>query len=139
MSVMHGVERCLWDYKANLASQAAMREEIAGLMSVRGHSYEAHVISVASDPVADVTNRILNLEHKIKSSERRTRPVEKLQVDLQGSDMYISQMGKILSLRYIEHESIEAVMDELAISSATFWRRTKELIRTARKYFGQEE
>ena len=136
---MQGVERCLWDYKANLASQAAMREEIANLMSVRGHSYEAHVISVASDPVADVTNRILNLEHRIKNSEKRTRPVEKLRGDLQSSDMYISQMGKILSLRYIEHESIEVVMDKLAISSSTFWRRTKELLRTARKYFGQSE
>ena len=135
---MRGVERHLWDYKANVACQAAMREEISGLMSVRGHNYEAHTAGI-SDPVAEITNRILNLESRIRKLEKKTRPVEKLSADLCGSDMHISQMRGILNKRYIEHESIEAVKYEIEVSTATYWRRMRELLRLARKYFGAEE
>ena len=116
-----------------------MLDAIADLQSVRGHSYEAHTTNGASDPVAEVTNKILNLERCIRNSEKKTRPVERLQADLTGDNLNYAQMGEILRRKYIEHEPTDTVKRELSISGSTYWRRTRELLRLAKKYFGEEE
>ena len=68
--------------------------------------------------------------------ERRTKPVEKLREDLCGSDLRIGQMREILKLRYVQHDSHEDVQRKMAVSRTTYWRRSRELLRMARRYFG---
>ena len=70
------VERCLYEYPQNVSTIVTSRVDIETLRSVRGHSYDAHILNGISDPVADVTARILSLEKKIMKLRKRTRPVE---------------------------------------------------------------
>ena len=132
------VERCLYEYKANVASIGVMTEEIGDLQSVHGQSYEAHTVNGVSDPVCEVTARIMNLEAKISKTERKVRPVEKLRSDLSGSDLKQSQMREVLELKYIGHESNRETQRQMSVSEATFWRRKRELLRFAKRYFHNE-
>ena len=131
------VERCLWEYKENAAELEVLRMEQQELMSLHVQSYEAHGANGVSDPVSEVAHRRMTLEKKIVKLERRTKPVEKLQGDLCGNDMRISQMREILRLRYLAHDSHEDIQRRMAVSSATYWRRSRELLRMARRYFGE--
>ncbi|MBQ6033911.1 MAG: hypothetical protein IJL33_00260 [Ruminococcus sp.] len=131
------VERCLWEYRANAGALKLMREELSGLMSVRGQNYEAHAVNGVSDPVNEVVQRVMKLERSISRIERYTRPVEALSEYLSGGEMHTYHMMEILRLNYIEHGDHEAVMREIGISPATYWRRRRELLRLARKYFGE--
>lgn len=130
------IEGCLWDFKANAAELEVLRLEHKFLMSVRGQNYEAHGENGISNPVFEVTSRRLSLEHRIARLEKRIIPIEKLQAGLIGTDMRIAQMRDVLRLRYLGHNSHEDVQRKMAVSSATYWRRRRELLNTARKYFG---
>ena len=129
------VEHCLYEYKENKASLEAMRFEISDLKSVHGQNYDGHVINGVSDPVGDVTARIIALEGRIARIERKVRGVERLRDDLKGSDLRYSQMRQILELKYINHEDNIEVQETIAISVSTFWRRVHDLLHIARKYF----
>lgn len=128
------VERCLYDYKANAAEIEVLREELNGLMSLHGQSYEINNSQGESDPVANIVNQSAILEKKIAKLEKRVKPVDKLLSDLKGSSLKVQQMSGILKLRYIEHEDKEIIKKSLAVSEATFWRRVSELIRLAKRY-----
>lgn len=128
------VERCLYDYKANVAEIEVLREELNGLMSLHGQSYEINNSQGESDPVANIVNQSTILEKKIAKLEKRVKPVDKLLSDLKGSSLKVQQMSGILKLRYIEHEDKEVIKKSLAVSEATFWRRVSDLIRLAKRY-----
>ena len=130
------VERCLYDYKANVAEIEILREELNGLMSLHGQSYEINNSQGENDPVANIVNQGLRLEKKIAKLEKRVKPVDKLLSDLKGSSLKVQQMSGILRLRYIEHEDKENIKQSLAVSERTLWRRTGELISLAKRYFG---
>ena len=131
------VERCLWEYRDNLAAIEMMREEMAELQSLRVQTYAGgggQAKGVAADPVLDVCERVLKLEQKIKRLERETTPITLMQETLLGSDIRICQMREILKLRYFEHESKDKVVSSLCVSEATYFRRCSELKQLARKY-----
>ena len=133
------VERCLYEYKANKAAIEAISMEINDLMSVRGCSYEnyspdSHTVS---DSVLEVTAMKMNLEKKIVRLQRLTTPVEKLRDDLSGNSLNTQQMREILVWKYIEHEGNERTQEKMAVSERTFWRRVRELLYLAKKYFGE--
>ena len=132
------VERCLYEYKANVAAIEAINLEMQDLMSVRGHNYEGFSpnLNNVSDPVVEVTARKVQLENKISWLKRLTAPVERLQADLCGSELRIQQMRDILRLKYIGNNRNDDVIAEMYISVPTYWRRVRELLRMARKYFG---
>ena len=133
---MNYVERCLYDYKANVAEIEILREERENLMSMHGQSYEANNSSGKNDPVANTANQKLTLEKKISHIEKRVKPVNKLIKDLQGSSLRVQQMLGILRLKYIEHEDKDTIKHTIAVSEATFWRRVRDLLRLAKRYFG---
>lgn len=135
---MKYVERCLWDYRANVAMLEILQGKLRALQSVHGHNYEAHVENGASDPVAMRTDKVLNMERKIKRTEQLVFPVNRLVSDLSGSSHPTRQMSEILRLKYFDHNSREYVQTKLSISQPTYWRRHEELMRLARKYFGEE-
>ena len=133
------VERCLYEYKANKAAIEAINMEIQDLMSVRGCSYENYSPNMhnVSDSVLEVTARKLNLERKVSKLQRLTAPVEKLKQDLSGNSLSTQQMREILIWKYIDHEGNEGTQAKMAVSERTFWRRVRELLRLAKKYFGE--
>ena len=131
------VERCLWDYRDNLASIEIMREELAGLMSVHGPELGGNISGGSSDPVSRVCERVIMLERNIKKAEKMTVPITRMSEGLCGSDLRISQMREILRLKYFEHGSKEAVIREAGITEKTYYRRCSEIKRLARKYFGE--
>lgn len=128
------VERCLWDFRANMGALSLMREELAGLMSVNAQEYEARTGNSAGDPVADIAHRRMMIERKIQKFERYTRPVERLKEYLEGGDMRTYHMREILRLKYFDHKEMGAVIRKIGISEATYYRRCSELKRLARKY-----
>lgn len=130
------IEKCLWEYKENTALIERLKAVIANLMSVRGHSYEAHVAGVVTDPVLDVTHKILMLEQRIKRTEERVKPVEKLREDIAAGAHKDKYIREVLKLRYLEHSSVDAVREILHISSSTYGRAKQKLLRLASKYFG---
>ena len=117
------VERCLYDYKANVAEIEILREELNGLMSLHGQSYEINNSQGEGDPVANIVNQGLILEKKIAKLEKRVKPVDKLLSDLKGSSLKVQQ-------------DKENIKQSLAVSERTLWRRTGELISLAKRYFG---
>ena len=131
------VERCLLDYRYNLASIEIMREELAGLMSVHGQNFGSTGACVLSDPVSRVCERVMTLEKNIKKAERMTLPITRMVEGLCGSDLRIYQMREILKLKYFDHESKEVVIREAGITEKTYYRRCSEIKRLARKYFGE--
>lgn len=130
------VEKCLYEYKANLAELEVLCEERENLMSLHGNSYEINNSSGEHDPVGNIVNQKFLLDKKILRIKKRVKAVDKLIKDLNNNSDYEKQIAEILKLRYIQHEDKEFVKKELAISEATFWRRVRELIRLAKKYFG---
>ena len=133
------VERCLWDYYANLAEVESMSAELDDLRSVRGHSYEAHVQYGISEPVFNVVNRKLNLERRIAKVGRRIRPVKRLKADFEAGAYRERYLRDIFNIRYMEHGSVDYVMRSLHISQPTYWRNKEKLILLAKKYFAAEE
>lgn len=137
MKILTYVERCLYDYKANVAEIEALRSEQNNLMSLHGHNYEMNNSFGECDPVANIVNQSLNLDKKIAAIEKRVKPVDKLLGDLKGSSQRVQQMAGILRLRYFQHEDNFVVRRELSISSTTLWRRSRELLALASHYFGK--
>ena len=132
---MNYVEKYLYDYKANVAELEALREELNDLVSLHGQSYESFNPSGEADPVANTVNRKIKLEKKIAVVEKRVKPVMRLIEDLKGSSLRAKQMSEILRLKYIEHEDRDVVKKTVAISDMTLWRRSRELISLAVRYF----
>ena len=132
------VERCLWEYKENVAMLERLCWLLSVARSVRGHSYEAHVAGNVSDPVADVVNRVMNLEKRIVKTLERTKPVDKLWKDISGGAYQDKYIREVLKMRYMEHVSVDAIRDVLHISSSTYGRVKQKLLKVAGKYFGLE-
>lgn len=129
----------MWDYKANIGKLAQIRSELENVRSVRGHSYEAHVMSSGTtDPVADVVNKILAIERRIKRTENDVEPIHRLEMDIEAGCYRDRYVREIFKLRYIEHWSVDYIMGELSISSSTYWRGKERLVDIARKYFALE-
>ena len=129
------VEKCLYDYLANIAALEYLQEELINLKSIHGHSYEINKPSVGSDPVINTVNNRMELEKKISKLGKKINPIKRLIDDLESRE----HLKKILLLKYISHGKNDYVQKEMNMSSATYWRRVRELLRIAKKYFGNEE
>ena len=130
------VEKCLYNYRPNSIQYEKLKDKLTSLISVRGHNYEAHVPNVTSDPVADVAHNRIKLEKRINELERYITPVNNLCYDLKHVYSGMHQCLKILQMKYFRHDNMNSILRELHISQPTYWRRTQELIRLAKHYFG---
>ncbi len=133
------VERCLWEYKENIAMLEYLCWQVKVARSVRGHSYEAHVAGNTTDPVANVVNRIMNLERRIYKTLERVKPIEKLKHDISEGAYQDKYVREILKMRYMEHASVDSILEELHISSSTYDRVKQKLLKITGKYFGIEK
>ena len=130
------VERCLWEYRENLAMLERLYWLVSVARSVRGHSYEAHVAGNTTDPVADVVHRVMQLEKRIRKTYERVKPIERLNKDIAEGAHQDRYVREVLKMRYMEHVSVDTIRDELHISSSTYGRAKQKLLKIACKYFG---
>ena len=130
---MNYVERCLYDYLENVVKLYMFQMDLSCLMSVQGQSYNLHSGNGVSNPVFEITSRLMTLERKIYQIEKRVKPVRQLKSELIGTDERIQHMMSILRLRYFRHMQHDEVIKAMSISRATYWRRHSELLRKARK------
>ena len=132
------IDKCLWDYKANIAAIDWLRDEIANLSSLHAQDYDFRQGSGVSDPVGNLVSKCQYMEGKIRKLESITRPITRMYEELSGSDMAESQMREILKLRFFDHESRSVVIRKMSISDATYIRRCSAIKGRARKYFGEQ-
>ena len=134
------VEKCLYEYKSNIAVLEYLQEEKNNLMSIHGHSYDIENKSSMSNPVLTTVNQSMELEKKIACLKRKIVPVRKLLDDLAvGKSLRVQQMREILISKYVAHEDNQHVQEKMCVSVSTYWRRVREFLRLARKYFGKIE
>ena len=137
--IMNYVERCLYCYRDNLTLLDNSRAELQTVKSLQVQNYKPNSGSGISNPVFEVTAKIISLEQKIKALLRHTMPVKKLFRTLTSiNTLRHSQMACILKFRYFAHHSVNKVIREMAISQPTYWRRNGELLRLARQYLNAE-
>ena len=129
------VEKCLWDYKKNEARLKALRAVCKDLMSVMGQSYAVNGKNGVSDPVANTVGRLMSIEKKLEKTGAQVKPVRKLHADLRQCTDERSELLWILRLKYFEHWCTDDMKRELAVSGATLYRMTGELLKLARTYF----
>ena len=134
---MNYVERCLYDYLENVVKLYMLNMDLSRLMSVQGQNYNLHAGNGVSNPVFEITSRLMTLERKIYQTEKRVQPVRRLKSELIGTDERIQNMMSILRLRYFRHMQHDEVIRAMSISRATYWRRHRELLRKARKYLDE--
>ena len=129
------IEWSMYNYESNREKAIRLRSKLNSLMSVRGHSYEAHTANGTSDPVSEVVSKRLDIESKIRKLEGYITPVKELEEGLKSEGNRTEQMREILKRRYQHQEKNEEIQKDLKLTASTYWRRVKELMREARKYF----
>ena len=134
-------ERCLYDYRENVARIEALRVELKSLdalSSVKVQTYDGIPGSGwICDTVSERLERIERVEQHILFLERRTLPITLLEADL--SSPYVLEPAKkemlgILRLRYIHSSTWERTMAVLNIGKSTYLRRRKDLVGMAIRY-----
>lgn len=137
-------ERCLYDYKTNVARLEVLRADLRtldALSSAKGQAYDAlPCLGYLRDAVSARLERIENLEEDIRYLERRTEPIRRLYDDLragyvlEGSPKMI--LRGILELFYLGENTWQATAHELGLSRASFFRKKEDLVRLSICYLG---
>lgn len=135
------IETCLYGYKANKYKLYLLRSKKRELSSLRTKScisLEGGSSSLSS--VEDTLEKTLAIEKEMKEVKAKVNIVNKLKKDLMMNDSESSrQMLSLLQRKYITHCDNEIVRAALSVSWATYWRRNRELLKLATKYFPSEK
>lgn len=137
-------ERCLYDYKANVARLEVMRTDLRfldAISSVKVQNYDGTPGSgYPSDSVSGRLQRIERVEENILHLERRTLPIRRLYDDLRENYVLADSpkmiLRGILELFYFGENTREATAEELGLSRASFFRKKEELVRLSIRYLG---
>lgn len=137
-------ERCLYDYKTNVARLEVMRTDLRILdaaSSVKGQNYDGlPCLGYLRDAVSARLERIENLEEDIQYLERRTEPIRRLYDDLRAG--YVLEgspkttLRRILELFYLGENTWQATAEELGLGRTSFFEKRKELVELAIRYLG---
>ena len=137
-------ERCLYDYKTNVARLEVLRADLRtldALSSAKGQAYDAlPCLGHLQDAVSARLERIENLEEDIRYLERRTGPIRCLYDDLragyvlEGSPKTI--LRGILELFYLGENTWQATAEELGLGRTSFFEKRKELVELTIRYLG---
>lgn len=137
-------ERCLYDYKTNVARLEVLRADLKVLdaaSSVNGQNYDGlPCLGYLRDAVSARLERIENLEEDIRYLERKTEPIRRLYDDLRAG--YVLEgspkttLRRILELFYLGENTWQATAEELGLSRMSFFRRRNELVELSLRYLG---
>lgn len=141
---MNYVEKCLYDYPANVAKIGILNEELKLLKArgdvqivsydIRNNSYGGH-----ADPVSIHFQKIETVEDNIYRLMLKTEPVKKLYEGLcspyalDGSRN--AEYRRILELFYWGRNSVQSILNHLSWSKTSFYVRRQGLLRLAGEYF----
>ena len=136
-------EKCLYEYKRNLAALDVLREDLrverAGSdVHAQNYQFTFGFNNEPSNPVQARLIRLETLEDRIKKLERVTQPITRLINDLISEENLESSNNKILydilRLMYFGKNKPVVIRDELAISKRSFSLFRVELVMTAADY-----
>ena len=136
-------ERCLYDYKTNVARLEVLRADLRTLdamSSARGQTYDAIPCpGYLRDAVSARLERIEMVEEGILHLERRTLPIRRLYDDLQENYVLADSpkmiLRGILELFYLGENTWQATASELGLSRMSFFRRRNELVALSLRYW----
>lgn len=137
-------ERCLYDYKANVARLEVLRTDLKvldAISSVKVQNYDGIPGSgCPSDSVSGRLQRIERVEENILHLERRTLPIRRLYDDLRESyvlaDSSKMLLRGILELFYFGENTWQATAHELGLGKSSFFEKRKELVGLTIRYLG---
>ena len=124
-------EKCLYEYKQNLACLDILREDLRAEQSgldVHAQNYDS-VPMFAGTPSNPVQSRILRIEQiegRIKKLERWTKPVGQMIENLKGANNEV--LMRILKLMYFGQNPPDVVIRELKIARRTFYYHRRKLV-----------
>ena len=137
------VEKCLYEYKRNVAGLKVLREDLRVLqagLDVHAQSYQLTFgfEGEVSNPVHARLVKIENVEERIRKLERVVQPIKQLIEDITAPEVleYSDNKGlvEILRLVYFGRNPIDAVIEELKIARRTFFKRRRELVNMTVSY-----
>ena len=131
------IEDCLRGYKKNVALIQDLSCELENLCSVHGQNYNrSSGTQNINDPVYSLVFRKMVLERRILKLKDKTIPISKLIENLTGTTaLHISQIKSVLELHYLENKSLRDTARELGLSKDIVWRRSRDVILMAHKFF----
>ena len=132
---MNFIERCLYDFNANLDKIHSLSFFLHNLLSVQAQGYNVHVYNSDNDPVTDVIIRKERIENHIKRIQMKIIPVKCLDDSLSVHELRTHQMKEILHKKYWQHKSLDEVLNEIGISKSTLKRRNRDLLHRAKVFF----
>ena len=132
-------EKCLYEYKRNLACLEVLRDDLrvaqAGLdVKAQNYQYTFNFGGEVSDPVSARLIKIEQLEERISKLERLTKPITTLIKDLDSEDVLNGSKNKelmqVLRLLYFGNNTPNEIMQVLNIAKTTYFNRRRELVFT---------
>ena len=132
---MNFIERCLYDFNANINKIHNLSFLLHNLLSVQAQGYNVHIYNSDNDPVTDVIIRKERIENHIKRIQMKIIPVKNLDDSLSVHELRTHQMKDILHKKYWLHKSFDDILAETGISKSTLKRRNKELLQRAKEFF----
>ena len=136
-------ERCLYDYKRNVAGLKVLREDLRVMRSgldvqAQNYQYKLEFTGTVSDPVQARLLKIETIEERIRQLERYTLPIGQLIEDITAPEVLEYSENKslmgILRLMYFGKNPPDAVMEELKLGRRTFYRQRRELVNMTASY-----
>ena len=136
-------ERCLYDYKRNVAGLKVLREDLRVMRSgldvqAQNYQYKLEFTGTVSDPVEARLLKIETIEERIRQLERYTLPIGQLIEDITAPEVLEYSENKslmgILRLLYFGKNPPDAVMEELKLGRRTFYRQRRELVNMTASY-----
>ena len=136
-------ERCLYDYKRNVAGLKVLREDLRVMRSgldvqAQNYQYKLEFTGTVSDPVQARLLKIETIEERIRMLERYTLPIGQLIEDITAPEVLEYSENKslmgILRLMYFGKNPPDAVMEELKLGRRTFYRQRRELVNMTASY-----
>ena len=130
-------EKCLYEYKRNMACLKVLREDLrleeSGTdVHSQNYQYAFSFTGEPSNPVEARQIKIESLQGRIKMLERWTRPITELISDLTSPNVLNGSnnaaMMDILRLMYFGGNTPDAIIEELNISRRTFFSRRRLLV-----------
>ena len=138
-------EKCLYEYKRNLACLEVLREDLRVERSgtdvhVQNYQLTFNFTGEPSNPVQARLMKIELLEERIRKLERWTKPITLLMNDLTSPDSldtsHNKELYEVLRLMYLGKNQPDAIIDELRVARRTLARRRREVVLTAINYLG---
>lgn len=138
-------EKCLYEYKKNLARLNVLSEDLRVLKcssDVKAQSYNLIFSSNGrpSDPVFNYVVKIESIEEEIGKIRRVTDPISRMIKDFSAPEVlensYQHRLFEIMRYVYFGNNSWRDVAQELHIGKSLFFHCKKELVKCAIDYLG---